>query len=94
MADISWECAAEMAGGVIMILGWVEVVVGVIGVGLGFAGKMARSSVVIAIGLLGMGLGRILTVAWHAILGDIGALIVLFGIGMSIALYLRQRRSK
>ncbi len=77
-----------------MIEGWFELIVGVIGIGLGVAGKMARSSMVIALGLVGIGLGHILTVSWHKAVGNIGALVVLFGIGMAIALYMRQRRAK
>ncbi len=77
-----------------MNAGWFEVIVGAIGIGLGVAGKLARSSVVIAVGLVLLGLERILTVSWHVAVGDAGALLILFGLGMSIALLLKQRRRK
>ncbi|OLZ10533.1 hypothetical protein [Sulfobacillus thermosulfidooxidans] len=77
-----------------MNAGWLEVIVGVIGVGLGAAGKMARSSVVIAVGLILMGIAHIVSATWSHFLGDIGAFLILLGLGMSIAMVIRQWRKK
>ncbi len=76
-----------------MILGWVEVIIGVMGIGLGMAQKMARSSVVIAVGLIIMGLSRLIG-AQAAFLSDIGAFLILLGLGMSIAVAIHQWRKK
>ncbi|WP_053960951.1 hypothetical protein [Sulfobacillus thermosulfidooxidans] len=74
--------------------GWLEVIVGIIGVALGAAGKMARSSVVIALGLILMGIAHIVSATWAHFLGDVGAFLILLGLGMSIAMLLRQWRKK
>ncbi|HBQ94003.1 MAG: hypothetical protein M1294_07980 [Firmicutes bacterium] len=77
-----------------MNAGWLEVILGVVGIGLGAAGKMARSSMVIALGLIFMGVANIVAQGWSRFLGDAGALLILLGLGMSIAVAIHQWRKK
>ncbi|MHB1957375.1 MAG: hypothetical protein ACYCOU_26985, partial [Sulfobacillus sp.] len=67
---------------------------GVVGMVLGVRGKMSRASVMISVGLLLFGISHFVSRHWYGFLNDGGALIVLFGIGMSISLMFRQRRQQ
>ncbi len=77
-----------------MTIGWLEIVVGIVGIGLGVAGKMARPSMVIAVGLIFMGIANMVARGWARFLGDAGALMILLGLGMSIAMAIHQWRRK
>ena len=73
--------------------GWLEIVLGAAGLVLGVIGKSNRSSVVISIGLIVMGVSHLVAKNYQATLSDVGGLILLFGLGMMIALA-RQNRAK
>ncbi len=73
--------------------GWLEIVLGAVGLVLGVIGKSNRSSVVISIGLLVMGVSHLVAKNYQGTISDVGGLILLFGLGMMIA-FARQNRAK
>jgi hypothetical protein len=77
-----------------MNTGWIEIILGIAGIGLGVAGKLARSSMVIALGLIFMGVAHVVSEQWSRFLGDAGALLILLGLGMSVAVAIHQWRRK
>lgn len=75
-----------------LTFGWFEIAIGIAGIVLGSIGKMSRASVIISVGLIMFGVSHMVSHRLLGIFNDGGALIVLFGIGMSISLMRRQRR--
>ena len=75
-----------------LAFGWLEIAIGVAGIVLGGLGKMSRASVIISVGLIMFGLSHMVPHRLLGLMNDGGALIVLFGIGMSISLMRRQRK--
>jgi CHASE2 domain-containing sensor protein len=75
-----------------VLFGWVELAIGIAGIVLGMMGKMSRASVIISVGLLLFGISHFLSKHLYGFVNDAGALVVLFGIGMSISFMFRHRK--
>lgn len=73
--------------------GVVEIAIGVIGLVLGAVQRSARSTTVIALGLVVMGVSHFIRGHIDTYLADVGALILLFGLGMMVS-HLRHRKPK
>lgn len=77
-----------------MVLAWLEIGLGVIGVVLGFKGLMNRGSGIIAIGLIVIGASHMVGGHWKGIFTDVGGLILLFGLGVMLAIVRRNGKKK
>ncbi|AEJ40980.1 hypothetical protein TPY_2820 [Sulfobacillus acidophilus TPY] len=76
-----------------MWMGWAEIVLGVLGLIAAATGRSHRSTGVIALGLGLMGVSRLLPSGrWHGSLLDLGGVLILFGLGMMLSVWRRQRR--
>lgn len=74
-----------------LAFGMVETAVGAIGIVLGLLGRMNRASTIIAAGLLVVGASRLIPNDRGLFLPEIGGLIIVLGIGMTLGLMRRGR---
>lgn len=71
---------------------WVEIGLGAVGLGLGIARLTNRSSGVIAIGLMVVGVAHFFSKHSQATVSDIGGLILLFGLGMTLSAMRKRKK--
>jgi len=74
--------------------GWLEIVLGGVGLGLGIARLTNRSSAVIALGLIIVGVAHMVPKHIDPMLSDVGGLILLFGLGMTLSALRRRKKPK
>lgn len=75
-----------------MWIGVTEILIGIAGIAIAFTGRVNRASLLIAIGIGLFGLSHLGVQRWNGWAGDIGALFVLFGLGMSLSSLRRGRK--
>ncbi|PSR20746.1 MAG: hypothetical protein C7B45_13445 [Sulfobacillus acidophilus] len=73
--------------------GIVEMVLGVAGLALGLSGRMNRGPTVVAAGLIVMGASHVVPLTHPELLTDIGGVVVLIGLGISLVMA-RLKRNK
>lgn len=76
------------------IVGLIELVVGGIGVGAGWTGRLSRPSMITALGLALLGLSHYISGGYLSYLPDAGGAIILLGLGMTLGILRRGRRSR
>ncbi len=74
-----------------LAFGILETVVGAAGIVLGLLGRMNRASMLIAAGLLVIGVSRLIPNIQRLYLPEIGGLIIVLGIGMTMGMLRRGR---
>lgn len=77
-----------------VVFGWMELILGAVGLILGMLRKINRSSSVISLGLVVVGVSNMAHGRVAGVLTDIGGLILLFGLGMSISAFRRARKDR
>ncbi len=72
--------------------GIVEMLLGAAGLALGLTGRMNRGPTIVAVGLIVMGGSHVVPMAHPLLLTDIGGVVVLLGLGMTLAMARRRRK--
>lgn len=67
-------------------------VLGAVGLIMGIVGKMNRGSAIVAVGLMVMGASHVVHLQHPLLLTDIGGVMILLGLGMTLGMARRRRK--